>query len=84
MITLPPLNSEARNAIDVAHVAEILNPVNVAKLETLQSAKLSAKRSFSPEITAVYRIVLTADGTRWLIKFFRSGFKPLWNFDHAE
>jgi len=81
---LPTSDHPAREAIgDLAHVAEILNPANAAKLPCFREALVQARRTIEADrsIRAVNVICLRADDERWLVSVGpRGGWKRLWNF----
>ena len=81
---LPLSGSPEREAMgDIAHVAEVLNPANVAKLPTFRQAVLAAKRTLrgAPSARSVSAICLRANDERWLISVGRrGGWKRVWNF----
>ena len=84
MFHLPTINHPARALIDVAHVAEVLAPQNVAKLLSTLQARKAAERAFEADkaVRRVCFIVLRADSDeRWLISFGpRGGWRKEWNF----
>lgn len=78
-------NPEAREAMgDIAAVAEILDPRNVARLPATFEAVAMAKRTLAGVSAAsrVNVIVLRGDtDERWLISVGpRGGWRKLWNF----
>ena len=79
---LPTLGTPAREAMgDVAHVVELLNPANIAKLPEFSRALSSLRRNFPVGAKSVNVICLRADDERWLISVGpRGGWKKIWNF----
>lgn len=86
---LPLSGSAAREAMgDLAHVAEVLDPKNVAHLPATFEAIAQAKRTMAenPAIRRVNVIALRGDSDeRWLISIGpRGGWKKLWNFGNGR
>lgn len=82
---LPPADHPAREAMgDLSHVAEVLNPANVAKLNPVWKARRDALAAMeaNPAIHRVNAIIIRADSDeRWLISIGRrGGWRKLWNF----
>lgn len=76
---LPPQNHPAREAMgDMATLAEILNPANIAKLPEFSRAIRNFPKGAARAINVV---CLRADDERWLISVGpRGGWRKLWNF----
>lgn len=82
-INLPSANSQVRQLIDVAVVAEMLSPENRAKLPTLRQALRSATEFFAADSAAgaVHVICWRADGSIVLERIGRKGaHRPVWTF----
>lgn len=81
---LPPLNTPARELIDIASIAEILNPENLFKLQPIWQARKSAMRMLEADraIKRIAMVILRADSDeRWLVTFGRrGGWRKEWNF----
>ncbi|MDE2103787.1 MAG: hypothetical protein KGL39_41500 [Patescibacteria group bacterium] len=79
---LPPAGSFAREAMgDVAYVAEVLDPRNIAKLRDYRQAVRETVANFPKGAKSVAVICLRADDERWLIQIRpRGGVRKLWNF----
>jgi len=82
-INLPTANSQVRQLIDVAVVAEMLSPENRAKLPTLRQALSSAVEMFSADkaISSVNIVCRRADGSIVLERIGqRGGHRTVWTF----
>ena len=80
-LSLPLSSSPLRSMFDVAHLAEMANPSNRAKLATFRQAVQSARAMISDGVKSVNCICVTADGCLRLIQIGpRGGVKRLWNF----
>ena len=81
---MPPEGHKARALMgDLAHVAEILNPANIKKLESFPLAWRAAKSFFeeNPCARALIKIVMRCDDERWLVSYGPGGvWRKLWNF----
>lgn len=79
---LPLPGTSAREACgDMAHLVEILDPRNVAKLPDFRGAISSSRKSFPAGAKSVNIVCLRANDERWLISIGpRGGWKFLWNF----
>lgn len=80
---LPSPNHPAREAMgDLAHVAEVLNPANLAKLPTLASALRGTRGEVYKPARAIFVIVLDEQtDNRLLIRIGRrGGWRKVWNF----
>lgn len=81
---LPTQDHPARAMLDIAHVAEVLNPANIAKLLTTQQARMAALRAMDADkaIRRINYIIIRQDSDeRWLISIGRKGgWRKLWNF----
>lgn len=82
---LPTADHPARELIDVAHVAEVLNPANAHKLLTIWQARKAAELSFAECGGAIRRIcfiIVRADtDQKWLVSFGpKGGWRKEWNF----
>lgn len=82
---LPSSDHPAREAMgDLASVAEILNPANLAKLPEFSRALSQGRRAIADAngaIKGINYICLRADDERWLITIGpRGGWRKLWNF----
>lgn len=84
MFHLPTTNHSARQLIDVAHIAEILNPANAIKLLPLWKARGIAMQTFAsqPAARRVALVIVRADtDEKWLVTFGRrGGWRKEWNF----
>ena len=88
MFHLPPQDHKARELIDVGSLAEVLNPVNVAKLLPVYQARSQALKAFEAD-KAMKRIVMVVirydTAERWLVSFGRKGgWKKEWNFGNGQ
>jgi hypothetical protein len=86
-INLPTANSQVRQLIDVAVVAEMLSPENRAKLPTLRQALSSAVEMFSADkaISSVCIVCRRADGSIVLERIGnRGGHNTVWTFIEAQ
>ena len=88
---LPTIGHPARELMgDIAHVAEVLNPVNVGKLLSTMQARKAAERMFEADTTKAMKriclIIIRADtDERWLISFGRrGGWRKEWNFGNGR
>jgi len=81
---MPPEGHKARALMgDLAHVAEVLDPANIKKLESFPLARRAANKFFeeNPAARAIVKIVMRCDDERWLVSYGpRGGWKKLWNF----
>lgn len=82
---LPTADHAAREMMDIASVAEILNPANLAKMATLPSAIAQGKRTIAESNGAIKRVVIICiaaqSDERWLISVgSRGGWRKEWNF----
>lgn len=81
---LPPASSPARELIDLASIAEILAPANVAKLQPIWQARKGALAMIEADsaIKRVAMVIVRADSDeRWLVTFGRrGGWRKMWNF----
>jgi hypothetical protein len=91
MFHLPTVDHPARELMgDVADVAAILHPSNVAKLPVIWQARKIAERTFASDTTGamsrVNVIVIRADSDeRWLVSFGpRGGWRKEWNFGNGR
>jgi hypothetical protein len=81
---LPPASSPARELIDVASIAEILAPANIAKLQPIWQARKAALAMIEADsaIKRIAMVIVRADtDERWLVTFGpRGGWRKEWNF----
>lgn len=81
---LPTADHPAREAMgDIAHLVEILDPRNAARLPDFGEAIRSARRTIAsaPAARRVNVVCLRGDDERWLVSVGpRVGWKRLWNF----
>jgi hypothetical protein len=82
---LPLSNTAVREQMgDIAHVAEVLDYRNVAKLPVVWQARRKALEAMAADsaIKRINFIVIRADSDeRWLISIGRrGGWRKLWNF----
>lgn len=84
MFHLPTTSHPARQLIDLARVAEILNPANADKLLPIWKARGIALRTFeaTPAARRVALVIVRADtDEKWLVTFGRKGgWRKEWNF----
>lgn len=84
MFHLPTTNHPARQLIDVAHIAQILNPANADKLLPIWKARNVALATLetSPAASRVSIVIVCADtDEKWLVSFGRKGgWRKEWNF----
>ncbi len=82
--SLPTQNHPAREGLDIAHLAVILDPANAGKLLTTHEARRSALKAMEADkaIRRINFVVLRSENDqRWLISIGRKGgWKKLWNF----
>ena len=72
---------------DVAHIASVLDPANLAKLPTLAAGLRQARAAHKDQrFTALVLVVLDeATDERWLIRVGkRGGWRKLWNFGNGR
>lgn len=85
-INLPTVNNPTRQLIDVASIAEMLNPGARGKLPTLRQALASAAAYFAvePVAEAIHVVCIKASGAIVLERIGRKGgHKTLWTFVQA-
>lgn len=83
MLRLPLTGSAVRDLFDIAHLAEVADPKNRAKLVTFREALSNARRAMEADkaVRSVVTFAFRANGELWLIKVGpRGGWKTLWNF----
>lgn len=89
MFHLPPQTHKARElAGDMAHLVEVLDPANIAKMPVTWQALRSARAMFEGDgirPSRVCMVVLRADSDeRWLISIGpRGGWRKEWNFGNG-
>ena len=86
MINLPTTTDSTRQLIDVASIAEMLNPGARGKLPTLRQALISAAAYFAvePVAEAIHVVCIKASGAIVLERIGRKGgHKTLWTFVQA-
>lgn len=82
-LVLPLSGSPVRELFDVAHLVEIADPANRAKLATFRECISNARKMYAGNkaIKAVHSFCLRANGELWLIRVGpRGGWKKVWNF----
>lgn len=88
MFHLPTKGHKARKLIDIASLADILNPANALKLPVTWQAVRQSITAFEadPAIRRICYVVLRADNDeRWLISVGRKGgWRKEWNFGNGR
>lgn len=85
-INLPTVNNPTRQLIDVASIADMLNPGARGKLPTLRHALINAAAYFAvePAAEAIHVVCIKASGAIVLERIGRKGgHKTLWTFVQA-